>query len=180
MVCISCTGSRVFAWQLIWNFKSNDSTRERDWFSVADKVSGFWLWVNSEKSFNTRGELNWKRKNQKEQKINFERQLIEIARDDAKMQRLSLILLLYKRKTTIYSLWISKCNSGLLFWEKNVESFLFENPLICSSENHQHSLEFVDNKLSDNLEAKRKCFRIQSWYQKRFWKSFNYMVFLQK
>ena len=60
----------------------------------------------------------------------FERQMIEIVRDEAILQKMNLMLILYDMNLRIESVLISNYRNGLLFGKKFLMYCLFETQLI--------------------------------------------------
>ena len=100
-----------------------------------------------------RSELEW---NIRERKGFWDADAWDCALDDAIKQRSNLILISKKRKTRNISVWISKCEKGLVFDKKFLRFRSVENLQIHNSENHQQELWVMNLKIQLDL---RKCFR---------------------
>ena len=109
---------------------------------------------------------------QREKNEDFQRQTIEIVRDDALLQRSNLMMILCQKKTTIEVFMLAKSNNGLLCENRILMCCLTESFHIHNSENHQQKMWIIS--LKKNMIGTEKMFR--SWDHTHFWDE----LYLQK
>ena len=115
--------------------------------------------------FQYQRKIELKVENQGKKKEEFQRQMNEIVRDDAIMQRLNLMMILPEKKTTIEPVLTLEYKIELLFEKRKVLSCLMENLKIHISGSHQQKMWTTNLRIILDVTTKL----VQSWDQRRFW-----------